>query len=718
MNHAVLFERIASNAARVTLTALVAGLALTGCGGGGGGGNGICAECDEDLNIPSSARVIIPDGANMPGQINYPTDQDWFRFRGIEGVFYTLQIEGFPPDPDVSLSLDLTGDGIDLLQAEIRVFDAVTQLQNSTGSQGGSAYDINAAGIDSGTLLTLGDSRIVWACPLTNDYYIRIRHRREFTGIGAYEVHLGSSQLMTIFSSEPRLQTGARYVDLFDDDGVNLWDNWVSGFIKANHFEFIESLGAVVIADFEVGTSATVVLPGNADPESLAMHMHVGYPNVFAPEASFNLTDLGDPAGHAFILDIPLIELRDAGTPESSSNPAMTSAVFNVDGEDVRVPVLVETTGSATSELGEAHRFRMTIALGDAIAADGSRGIDPGVFDETILRTFFGFPWYFDLHVQPDLDLDPFPVTVSLPQADLYQFFETDLVASDNNVILPDGSRLIDSESRGVGSVSFSIFYDTALKTFQVAEQQYFIQAETPAPPGCGCEDARGTDVGSNDVPPPTPFVIDPDYADFVGDRVRVHRGGPGETGPTIIDLGTLPPLTLKDVDDLIDDGPGFRVPIRQLTDPEVDRLREAFYGDGFYVQVTDRFTGAPLVRAEGLLEISTFPFLEPCSFPPCNPPDHSRDIQQYRKGKVNFARTTNASENITVILNGERIGVLDEAVSRDNLPACGLTGDGRTLAAELWPETYFWRAFAEDGTSWEGYVTITPDSCETVLLE
>jgi hypothetical protein len=143
--------------------------------------------------------------------------------------------------------------------------------------------------------------------------------------------------------------------------------------------------------------------------------------------------------------------------------------------------------------------------------------------------------------------------------------------------------------------------------------------------------------------------------------------------------------------------------------------LRDAFYTDGFYVEITDQFTGEPLLRAQGLLEISTFPFLEPCSFPPC-----ARTEPEYPplKGTVNFATSRRSAGGVTVYLNGEDIGLLNQPVSLDDVPACGLEGDGRTLAAEMWPESYYWHAHGADGTFWDGHVTITGDSCETILLE
>src|SRR5690606_32041058 len=112
-------------------------------------------------------------------------------------------------------------------------------------------------------------------------------------------------------------------------------------------------------------------------------------------------------------------------------------------------------------------------------------------------------------------------------------------------------------------------------------------------------------------------FLVDPDYAAFVGDRVRVREGQPGENGPVLIDLGTLPaivpPPTIEFPNPtfLKIEEPGFRAPIRQLSDEEAEELRDAFYDEnrGFYIEVTDAQTQQRIARAEGNeLEISFFP--------------------------------------------------------------------------------------------------------------
>ena len=71
----------------------------------------------------------------------------------------------------------------------------------------------------------------------------------------------------------------------------------------------------------------------------------------------------------------------------------------------------------------------------------------------------------------------------------------------------------------------------------------------------------------------------------------------------------------------------------------------------------------------------------------------------------------------ITVIANGEIIGELTENVG-EIVPECGDDPPGVVVSAELLPDDYAYRAFAEDGTEWEGLFTVEGlGSCNTIVL-
>ncbi len=283
----------------------------------------------------------------------------------------------------------------------------------------------------------------------------------------------------------------------------------------------------------------------------------------------------------------------------------------------------------------------------------------------------------------------------------MYSFFETALDARESNVILRDGTRLVDVDgNRGVGP-GFNLFYDTALKTFQVSRRVYF--------PG---------DVRSGD-----PFEFDPfdipgeillaDSEPFTNDRIRVHSGGVGEVGPVLIDLGFIPlprhpPTTLSNNQGFtVPESPGFRNVIKQLSNAEAELLRAAFYGDGFYVEITDNSNGQPLARAEGFLEIALFDAAR-----------RAANGEPLTKGTINFASEYGDGGEVTVISNGKIIGVLNEFIEMGgDPPDCGIVPTGQSVSAEYWPSEYYDRAFAEDGTEWEGHFQVISDSCATIVL-
>ncbi len=682
-----------SKAVRLAAVVLAGGILAAGCRGGGGGGSGGTGigGTDEHGNQAFQATVVTPDGANIRGQINYGGDVDWFRFRGIQGRSYVLQLTGFPPDPNVSIGLDLTGDGNDLLGAQILDFTGATatgQLENTTGTEGGTPYDIP---IPDGDVPAVGGSRIFWVCPNTNDYFIVIGHRRRQTGIGAYDIRLATSELMTINPNEMQSQSGGRDVLIVDDQGEEQFRGFIASELFVSGFEYIESMSAIIFGGVAADTNRQIFLPDDEDPQPFFVHLHIGFPNIYEAleEPSVQPPDGDD---HTFVLSQELTSVgRSSGVdaPRTSGDAVLPLP----DGGSIRVPVTSEWTSVDSSTSQHQFQGQMTLHLGDAVV--GGRDITDAEFgDVEVRRLFHSIPWYFDLHPMDSATVGAGPVVASLPMGDLYQFFETRLLASPGNVVRDDGSRIPESE-RGFGQ--FNILYEASLKTFQVAMQQY------------------GVSFGA----PFSPFIIDADYADFAGQRVRVHSGGPGETGPVLIDLGTLPeprlPLFNGDAGD-INSEPGFRNPIRQLTDAEAVTLRNAFYGDGFYVQVTDRFTGEPLVRAEGGdLEISSLPTADPCNFPPCSGAVGSRELPV--PGTVTFASELVGEGSVELYANGELLGALAKTVTANNLPACGLEGDDRSLATELDPGTYYWHAHGKDGKMWDGHFTVTSGECNLVLI-
>jgi len=708
---------------------LAFGLFAVGCGKGrssedpGGPGPFPVPELDLHGDEFLKATRIIPDGSNFSGAINFPTDVDWFTYPAVVGVTYCLQIAGYaaPIDPNFGTQFDLTGEGDRAIVAQIVGPDGATQILNTTGTGGGTAYNINPAHLVDFGGFRLGDTRIMWVSPTTDDYFIRLSHERSLTGIGIYELNLSSSQQGTIsgavfdlppnfFTSGPFtpgvFQTGSREFRInqgtavFDDMGMLLFEGVLGGAAGVTFFEFPE-LDIGFIFDFP----ALVTFPMDMDPQTPALHIHSGFPNNFVPQNSFYTDPADGDNPHPTLLEFDVTVI---GGRSSLDEPVtvQSEAILNLsEGRQLRIPTTISTEPVVDDAGNRRLTAEITLHLGDGLKHSRG-GVDLGAdLGAELLRTILGFRWFMDVHFTDDLELVPRPVATSRPEWDSYSFFEAALNVLESNIIRQDGTRLVDPQvaaTRGFDP-GFTLFYDSALKTFQVARQVFF---------------AGDVSFGFN------PFEFEPgfdlpaailpaDSEPFVRDRILVHAGGVGQVGPVLIDLGVMPapsppPTTFPGFPgstriELV----GFRNVIKQLTDAEAELLRDAFYGNGFYVEVTDDVTGQQLARAEGFLEISLFDAART-----------SASNEPFMKGAINFACEYAAGGGVTVISNGKIIGVLDEFIAiGGDPPGCGLTPSAGAVGAAYWPGEYYYRAFADDGTEWEGHFEIGSDTCETIVL-
>jgi hypothetical protein len=162
------------------------------------------------------------------------------------------------------------------------------------------------------------------------------------------------------------------------------------------------------------------------------------------------------------------------------------------------------------------------------------------------------------------------------------------------------------------------------------------------------------------------------------------------------------------------DDPYDNRTIIRKLTNAEALALRNAFYYEGgFHILIKDQKTlGSPAVaRAEGFIGIQ---------FNPQDPgPNEGRRPDGSLVKNTGFVRfaTSYSDGPVTVIANGEILGDLTVPVDGE-APECGDDPPGAVLSAEFFPDDYYYRAFAADGTEWDGLFTIDGNgSCNTILL-
>ena len=616
----------------------------------------------------------------VSGAINHGTDVDFFTFNCTAGVTYTFQfelnVEPFPlraPD-DMNRDPLLMG---------IFDTDGVTFLLSSHTSDAGEPYDVPPAGSAGGGFILLGDSRFTFTPLITGTYYMAIIHVRDLVGTGNYIFSMASSQIGVTFG---RQQEGARHVIGFSD-------------ADPPELEFEGNLsGAIVVAInaaqrlWAFGFNVEVIIFNSSDVfEDPVVHIHNGFANAFDNRPHFSINNDGNnPHEFAGSFDFPIGRRNGEDEPNSVQIPDGNGgyidvpAVFNVTEITKDGKLFLE--GEVVVDFSET-RGGVGFLFG-SFSGDSSAGE---------YRTFTGTDWYLDVHTTNNLDVIPRPVAVSYQNGGIYNVFETwELLDIGTFFFDPTANSMTSANvvPTIVGSnPSMDLAFNAALQTFQITNHLYL--ATEPDD-----DTVRGLEVN---IPNP--------YAGF---PIKVYSGGIGEVGSEIVDLGVVP-VRRPEREFYTTDIHGFTVssalmgtPVKQLSDDEMEELRDAFYTDGgWYVQILDPFTNQPLVRADGeFYEIQTTPN-DSFPFP-------IRD-SGYTRGTINFVSEYAEGGSITVIANGEILGELTDAV--DTVPECGEDAPGQKVSDDLIPQEYPYRAFAEDGTEWSGHFTLANGECATIVL-
>jgi hypothetical protein len=684
------FKNCVSNQLACSLVALLGiAVSITGCGGGGGSGSTGPAvppgvpTVDLHSDIPFGATRVFPDGGIMTGAINSPGDVDFFAMNLTEGIGYVVQFEGLTVrEPSISTE---TGLGFRRMAIDMLLQDTVTTLPNSTAATG--FYDINPpAGFDdeAGTI-RLGDSRVFFVAPATGTYFFALTHGI-ITGTGNYEFKVASSHFAVM---RGRWTVGQRNVfieNTEDEDPANHYDvvnQRVNGQLRVSYFE--PTQGILVVS----GSTTSVFLLDqdgvpDEDRQSQLLSMHNGQPNTHF-DAHLGVVETAPTDMHSSILDVTFARRSEPGVyKESSYVEYMADTGSGKDRHPVKVDseYEIDDTGNMTFEV----RFDFNTGP--------SRGGENFSASNEAFRTFFGFDWFLDMHFTTDLDLFTIPIVQTLPHGDMYQLFETDFVLNPpGETFIPLVSDRVISNDLPFGSID--VLFDSSLSRFQMQYQHYFDF------------DLLGS------VRTSAPHL-------YVGQNLAIHAGGPGEIGPKLFDVGIIPgneqyphhifnpPFPLRPT--FVDHRPGQQLMIGdELTNEELNLMREAFYGDGFYLQITD-FGGSPIVRAEGnTLEIQLDPndVLQPLG--------RSGAGTKYTRGTASFV-TEHDGGAVMVIANGENLGTITSAINGEP-PTCGNGEVGQVVSAKFIPQEYFYKAIAEDGTEWDGFFTIENGGCTTVVL-
>lgn len=692
---------------------------LAGCGGGGSGSgatgpNPVVPGIDLHADTTSFATRIFPDNGFIIGAINVGADVDFFQFNCTAGVAYTFQVEtdgggrlGAPAPIDMNEDRDLILFVVDL--------NGATTLATTANSAGALSYDIDPAGFGSAgdELGWRGDSRITFTPEVTGRYFLRVSHFRPLVGTGNYVLTLSSSQLGSAVS--PTIESdvlvnaghhGSRFIVATDDEGVVLFDDFARGILGPMFWN-----AATREFRFSFNANDPVFFGDNEDPETRAAHLHFGHPNIIPnwPQLSQNFSEGAADDPHPVALDISEVFARRSARGESfsfESELMQGGAVYAV------IPVTAErSAGAATGQ----DSYEVTLHFGEAYG----RGIGGNDFDipAGAIRLLSGFPWYIDLHITDDLDTVPGPYVVSHPFGDVYGVFETELILSPFNLV-----RSSSYEDRGfLFNTEMSIFVDNALQTFQILNEELYLTERRidfildPNNPMSAILPIHEVEDANTEGTP-----LEPVNNLYAQQLVGVHRGGIGQTGSQILDLGRMPSrdaMAILPSDQTEQRGvafqtsPGLRTLVHRMTTAEMQSLRQAFYTGGWYVQVSNN-AGTPLARGEGSFwEIQTDPN---DAFP--NPIRNGET--GYEFGYANFVSDYADGGAITVVANGKIVGVLDQAVTDESMPACdeesisGLVASGRYI-----PQTYPYRAFADDGTEWTGTFTVENGGCNTVVL-
>lgn len=738
-----------------TLTLAALAVTLAGCGSGSGGGPGAnpanfgVFQPDRHGNTPASATRLYPDNGSITAAINSPGDQDWFKFQGVAGVIYVTQVSGFSVQfPDMANPNNNNTFDFSIFESYFQP-DGLTQLQSTTGNTEGAPFDINVAGINDTNII--GDSRILMFPDTNGTYYIRMLHNR-VNGIGNYHINVASShfgQTQDINFSpthwRPIIIPGEedgdppffvnQYVQMFT--GPFNWDLTNPGDI------FFFGFGGDLVNLIEEGeVEGTFVF--EEDPQTRAIHLHIGYPNILVGGAADNFTTPVDPP-HTIAFDLTSVVARREGIA--------TEAIYtSQDGRQARLPVNAidgKTTPDGKQMFGIDFRH--------AIARQGS-DVPLEAF-----RAVIGWPVYADAHFTDDLDLASTPISTSGHLLNAYSIFETPLLATPANLTREQLDELpekyirlwedeIEQDTEYTGTLralgverqytaSAVIRYDAALQAFTLVDRVYDAGIR-PNNPGFPLISEPITN--QNRPPQLVPAVLSLELpGDFVGLRIDVHRGPPGINGPLLMALGTIPepklppgifavagnfPVQFPTIvdpsvayyDDFFadrifrsDGAYDNRTIIKKLTDAEAAILRRAYYHEGgFHILIKDqKIPGSPAIaRAEGFIGIQFFPN-DP---PPLQTRADGTVVDNH--GTVRFA-TTYAGGSVTVIANGEILGDLVTPVDGE-APACGDDPPGSVIATQLLPDEYYYRAFAEDGTEWDGIFTVDGmGSCNTILL-
>ena len=328
---------------------------------------------------------------------------------------------------------------------------------------------------------------------------------------------------------------------------------------------------------------------------------------------------------------------------------------------------------------------------------------DFDVIPEDSLHLLLGQHWYVDLHFHSQFDLLGFPggsvpIVSSRPQGG-FSMFDSRFILNGFETVPATGS-----------SRTLEVYYTDEHQTFYIS---YGLSST------------------------------------LVGSAIHVHSGAPGEVGPELIDLGTVPFPTTRPLyePEILPLGPISTFRFVPGVENILKRLSDGFMGDdGIYVKGEAELLKDAAFTTGWYIDVHTFPqFLDPdhpeirtdailnfnyevvssritSSFLVAG--QEEEDVLELTRSltgptdQISFIGDDLAYGPIVLYLDGTPIGQLDIALASDDL-VCGIDSPGQAIVVTAQPGTYKYHGSAENGIFWEGEVTVEANggACTTIVL-
>jgi len=704
---------------------------VSGCGGGGGSGSTPSPQppgvpiTDLHSDTQFNATRFFVDNGSIIGSINTPGDIDVFTFNLTEGNIYALQLVGWPTTPS---QWDLVNGG----GSRYFLTDAsgATTLGTTSTPPGGDVTALNTipfvgSGPLSSGLVFAGDRRVMFEAPYTGSYFMHVYHN-SVIGIGNYRLNVASSRFGGAANSYTYRYGRRDNIRIVSNDippETLVQANSVHGFVAVRFVGIDTNESVEPSMGFDFGITRSIQMSDGsagdqtADPPELptppilfeffdGVHPPDEFSDVEGEEDNILLfsTDpfvdemhihIGIPPASPLSVDGTVDNLSinhgDNATITTPTDPHPFAIAIDAEGGVSRGSQFSQIAGDRYQELvledetGEAMRIPVKVVEHEIQNPDGGmekiKGYRVELGAERIfgsadisreqLRTLVGLRWYADVHYWDDFMADNLPVAYSHPNGG------TALTQYHNNFSM---------SGFGAG-VSQTITYDGSMNTFQIANTVY-----------------NGLDVFFDETDD-TPVQTSP--TNNVGFNLAIYEGAPGVTGPKLFDVGIVPASSIEAKYEPFLRGESGTI-IAQLTDEQAQILREHFYNGNFYVAL--EAGGAVVKRAEWHelgFQLEPNDVIQP----------FGRSGSAYTRGKAYFVSEYSDGGTITVIANGKNLGNLTSTVAKDFV-ACGSENSGAVASAKFIPQEYYYKAFAEDGTEWDGFFTVEDDGCTTVVLE